>query len=88
MHVPVCPKEDTWTNYVYGLRSYFQLRVPIITLMLTLLIHFGKLIHFSFEKETCRVTSDLPFVVFACICFTMNLASVYVAAQKDLFFQG
>jgi len=56
--------------------------------MLTLLIHFGKLIHFSFEKETCRVTSDLPFVVFACICFTMNLASVCVAAQKDLFFQG
>lgn len=73
---------------MYKLRSYFQLHVPIITLMVTLLIHFGKLIHFPLEEETCRVTSGLPFILFACICFTMNLASVCAAAQKDLFFQA
>lgn len=73
---------------MYKLRSYFQLHVPIITLMVTLLIQFGKLIYFAFEEETCRVTSDLPFILFACICFAMNLASVCSAAQKDLFFQA
>jgi len=57
---------------------------PTITLMLILLIHFGK----CFEKETCRVTSELPFMLFVCICVTMNLASVCIAGQKDRFFKA